>query len=481
MRTLPPTVRRRTRTLLTWLALGLLPACGSSSSEAVELPYAIGTRLELFVDDTLGPRFGAGAIRVVHRPEPQEVVLVTGEPWEGNSSAYFTVLRDGDIFRMYYRASQTDLATGTLVHGEHTGYAESADGITWVKPSLGRVSFAGSTDNNIVWDGIGTHCFTVFVDDNPDAPADARYKAVSWGLPRGVQGLYVFGSPDGIQWRLLSPGPVIQVGDFDSQNVAFWDAEVGLYRAYWRLWIGDLRTIMTATSEDFIRWSAPTVLRFPDVPTEQLYTNAVRPYVRAPHILLGFPTRILLDQGSSVEPTLMASRDGVTFTRWLPPLIRRTDPEDRSGNRSNYMGWGMVEIPGRPDHLSMYATEAYLSGTDTRIRRFEYRKDGFVSIQGGAEGGEVVTRLLTVDPTASSLQINAVAQTGGSVRVGFETEDGTPVPGFSLDDAVPFTGDDLDHVLAWAGGSDLTALRGRSLRLRFRMVDADVYALQFRP
>ena len=40
------------------------------------------------------------------------------------------------------------------------------------------------------------------------------------------------------------------------------------------------------------------------------------------------------------------------------------------------MTWGLVEIPGRPMHYSVYATEAYYTGPDTRVRRFEYRKAG---------------------------------------------------------------------------------------------------------
>ncbi|MBC8873722.1 MAG: hypothetical protein H8E44_30150 [Planctomycetes bacterium] len=39
-----------------------------------------------------------------------------------------------------------------------------------------------------------------------------------------------------------------------------------------------------------------------------------RMYERAPHILLGFPTRLL--KTNQVEPTFMTSRDGRTFHRW---------------------------------------------------------------------------------------------------------------------------------------------------------------------
>jgi len=60
-----------------------------------------------------------------------------------------------------------DEATRQPTHREVTCYAESDDGIHWIKPNLGLYEFHGSKNNNIVWDGIGTHCFVVFKDENP--------------------------------------------------------------------------------------------------------------------------------------------------------------------------------------------------------------------------------------------------------------------------------------------------------------------------
>ncbi|MCX8213960.1 MAG: hypothetical protein OTJ97_05545 [SAR202 cluster bacterium] len=58
------------------------------------LPIDIGSRLELFVDDYLIDRLHEVA-QVLHRPTPQNVALSLDEPWEGNSSAAFTV--DGGV------------------------------------------------------------------------------------------------------------------------------------------------------------------------------------------------------------------------------------------------------------------------------------------------------------------------------------------------------------------------------------------------
>ena len=262
----------------------------------------------------------------LHRPEPKEVVLVTDAPWEGNTSAYYTIFRDRDRYRMYYRGSHYDEKTRKPTHREVTCYAESKDGIQWTKPKLGLFAFDGSKQNNIVWDGIGTHCFVAFKDENPNCPAQARYKGIARGRPRGKRGLYVFQSPDGIHWKLMRPEPVITEGAFDSQNLAFWDTHANLYREYHRTFVDGKRAIMTGTSRDFANWTKPVLLKYPGTPAEHLYTNAVLPYQRAGHILIGFPTRYLPEQGQRVEPTFMASRDGLTFKRWLAPR----DPGDRA-------------------------------------------------------------------------------------------------------------------------------------------------------
>ena len=109
----------------------------------------------------------------------------------------------------------------------------------------------------------------------------------------------------------------------------------------------------------------------------------------------------------------MISRDGVEFHRWLDPVVPESAPMDRDGNRSNYMAWGMVEIPDRPNHISVYASEAYYTGPDSRLRRFEYRKDGFVSVRGGIQGGVLITKPVKLGRLANRLTLNYRVDPGG--------------------------------------------------------------------
>ena len=443
-----------------------LIVCGTAAS-AVDV-IDIGSRRELFVDRHLIDSMSDGVHLQVQQPEPQEVVLVTGEPWEGNTCAYYSIFQDGEVYRMYYRGSHA--VDMKAAHPEVPCYAESKDGIHWTKPKLGLYEWEGSRENNIVWNGIGTHCFVPFRDANPDRSDDAKYKAISRGRPQGKKGLYIFQSPDAIHWSLMKDEPVITDGYFDSQNLAFWDPVTKQYVDYHRTFTNKVRSILMCTSDDFVTWSTPVALTYPDAPHQHLYTNAIRPYSAAPHIRIGFPTRYL-PKTQQVEPVFMSSRDGVTFHRFSDAIIPQTAPADRDGNRSNYMTNGVLELPGRPDELSVYATEAYYTGPDSRVRRFTYREDGFVALNGT---GEVLTSPLAFDGNVLSLNYRCTA--AGSVGVQLCDVDGVPVPGF---ECAPLTGDDVDHRIHWLSGPTLNKLSGKNVRIRLTLQDADVFAFQF--
>ncbi len=461
------------------LSLAALAACKpisvawAGAPSGGNAPLAIGSRRELLADDFLIASM-TGAELKPHKPEPRDVAIVCDAPWEGNTSAYYTIFQDGDLCRMYYRGSHSDEKKKTT-HAELACYAQSTDGISWTKPALGLFEFDGSKQNNIVWTGGGTHNFTPFKDGNPACPADARYKALAGGTTT-VDGkrkgcLNALKSADGIHWSLMAEG-VITAGAFDSQNLAFWDAVRGEYRAYWRIFAGGVRAIRTATSKDFIRWENQADLTYGDAPAEHLYTNAVMPYFRAPHLFIGFPTRFQ-PKTQQVEPVFMTSRDGVVFRRWPEELIPITAPKDRDGNRSNYMTWGLLQLPGQDRELSVYATEAYYAGPGSRVRRFTFRTDGFVSVHAAGEG-TLVTKPLTF--TGSTLSLNIASR--GPTRVELQDAGGKPLPGFALDDCTPITADQIEQTVAWKGGS-LSPLAGQPVRLRFVLREADLYSLQF--
>ncbi|MEI6512409.1 MAG: hypothetical protein WCO51_03940 [bacterium] len=467
----------------------------------------IGTRRELMVDTFLIDKMSKVRLEM-HHPIPKEIVMSFDERWEGNDCKYQVIFKDGDIFRTYYN-SWTHVPTTGPLHDDFIGYAESKDGIRWTKPALGLFEFEGSKKNNIVWSCPSLNNFSCFKDLNPNCAPDARYKAIHNWVIDGYPFMRALKSTDGIHWTLLTDKPVLDDGSFDSLNTAFWDAEQGVYRAYYRDFIEQLtRGIKTATSSDFINWTKGEWLEYPGTPNEALYTNAVAPYYRAPHIYMGFPMRYL-DRGWSEEmkalPMLkereersktqsrygsaltdglfMTSRDGKVFNRWLEAFIRpglRSEAQWVYGD--NCQAWGLIEtksdMTGAPDEISIYATEHLWQGPYTDLRRYVIRVDGFVSMNATGKGGEFTTKPITFK--GKELEMNFSTSVAGYVRIEIQDADGSPIPGYTLKDSPEIFGDQLDRVVAWKTGKDVSQLAGKPIRLRFVMRDADLYSFKFR-
>lgn len=465
--------------VILWSAIAV---CATVRADPGE-PIHLGGRWELFVDRFLIEEMKGDVTLHLHHPVPREVVLVHDRPWEGNTCGYHTIFQDGALYRMYYRGWDHDMATGKQRHPAVVCYAQSGDGIHWERPDLGLVEFAGSKANNIIWDGIGTHNFVPFKDTNPQCHEEAQYKAVGRGEGDDGRKLYAFISPDSIHWRLLVDQPILTDGAFDSQNLAFWDSTRGEYRCYFRDFRDGRRDIKVATSKDFIRWSPATWLTFPGAPAEQLYTNQVMPYYRAPHLLVGFPTRFVPDRGALTEGLFMSSRDGVTFSRWAEAFIRPGPFDEKWHNRSNYIWWGLVEtdstLPEAGRELSLYTNERYYyEGQGVKTRRYTCRVDGFASLHAAYAGGEVLTRPLVF--TGEALAVNFSTSAAGGLRVQIEDASGRVLPGFALTDCPELYGDSLKRIVGWRQGSDVRLLAGQVIRLRFVLRDTDLYAFGFR-
>jgi hypothetical protein len=484
----------------------------SAGARAAE-PTGIGPQWQLMVDDYLIDKM-AGTSLVLHQPVKREVAIDHDAPWEGNNCGYHTVFRDGDVYRMYYMIAHLDCGANERrkepANHQMTmaAYAESKDGVHWVKPELGQFQFAGSKKNNIImWDGYDkrTECFLVpFKDANPNCAPDARYKSLVRCTPELE--LWTLKSPDGIHWSRLSDKAVITKGEFDSQNLAFWDTLRGEYRAYFRGYRNGRRDVLTATSRDFVRWTEPVFLEYPGSPLQELYTNQIAPYYRAPQIFLGFPTRYVdrgwtpsLDAlpelehrrqrakmspryGSAItDGLLMGSRDGVTFKRWDEAFLR-PGPQELGEwlYGGHYQNWGLVEtksdLPGAPNELSLYAVEGCWRGVSDRLRRYTIRIDGFVSLQAPLSGGECTTKPLRF--SGSKLMINYATSAAGSMRVEIQDADGKPLDGFRLEDCPEIFGDSLERTVFWKTRNDLSSLAGRPVRLRMMLKDADLYSFQ---
>ena len=461
----------------------------------------LGAGLEVLWDMACIAELLGGATLKLHQPELREVSIVHDAPWEGNVCCYHTVLRDGASYRMYYRGASTGMPDRK--QQQVVCYAESDDGIVWRKPNLGLCEYEGSKENNIILLDDATdvaHNFTPFLDANPQCPPDERYKAVAGRASR--KGLFGYVSADGLHWRRISETPLLDKrdGDFDSQNLCFWDAARGAYALYFRKFQGGRRKVRFAMSPDFRNWSDFQWLDYDESsPDVELYTNSILPYERAKGVYIGFPMRFCKGRrvpwdlsGAGGLPGItdgvfMCGRGGLRFRLWGEAFLRPGLQDERWLTRNNMTAWGMVQtkatIPGCPDEYSLYSTENYYSKTPDRLRRMTIRLDGFVSVNAPWGGGSVTTKPFTfaAAPEGRVTRLLVNASTSGSGFVKCEVRDigGRPIPGFSLTEGEEVFGDGIELAMKWKGGDDLSTLAGKPVVLHFELKDADIYAYRF--
>ena len=473
---------------------------------AAESIVTLKDRRELFVDDFILQE----TARVENRigvPLPAGTALNLDQAWEGRWGAYVSVISDGKKFMMYYRGG-----FGASKNEDLTCYAESADGIHWVRPNLGRFEVRGSKDNNVVmplgeptW---ATHNFRVFYDARPGVPADERFTAGGGGAGNNpklkfsglTRGLYRFVSADGKEWRRLPGEPLFTDWALDTQNILTWLPAENCFAIYLRTWTGDkkgvkfdyksVRTIALSVSADFTNWSEPERMTFDRGPIEDLYTNTTQAYFRAPHILISMPFRFVpgrqvLDEATlkkyDIEKSmwkgvsdavLMSSRGGTRFDRkFLESFVRPgIDPASWAA-RSNMPAYGIIQTG--PNEMSFFIVRGY-SSNQTRIERMALRIDGFSSLHAGAVEGFALTKPVKID--GSRLALNLSTSANGYVKVVVFDERGAEIPGFGAADARELVGDTIDLTAAWKGSATLAALRDRIVQLKFLLCDADLYS-----
>lgn len=483
-------------------------------------PIAIGTRREFFWDDTLVDTAQTTATFRLHPPQRREVVMVHDAPWEGDGCNYHCIVKDVDRYRLYYLAWQMldpDVTPDVINHrsgGIVVAYAESRDGLSWVKPDLGIREFKGSRANNILLNetDVKLDNFFVFLDPRSDCPASQRYKGVAVDASQGV--LWCFSSSDGIHFERA--WPMTDRGVFDSLNTALWDRHRQCYRCYIRDFHpatepavdgpgearsrDPVRDIRWMESEDFKDWSVPQQLGFGEAPDVPLYTNAIQPYYRGDHVFVGFPTRYVqrtawtpnYDQlpdaerrrkQVAIQPryglalsdcVFMCSRDGRKWNRCDEAFM--TPGPERVHNwvyGDCYPAVGMIEtashLPGAPNELSMYAKENHWSGMPAELRRYSLRVDGFASRHGACRAQRLVTKPFVY--AGKELSINFATSAAGSVRLRLRAEDRALT-------SCELFGDSLDRRVAFAEG-DASTLAGRPVVMEMDLSDADIYSFRF--
>ena len=473
-------------------ALGMFAILAVTSHAQDAGPIALGSRLELFTDQFLVDTLDGVSLQL-HPPTPAETALAFDKPWEGEFCGYVTVLKDGPLYRLYYRGRPDEGADGSDV--EATCYAESKDGIHFDKPNLGLFEVKGTRDNNVILHRYEplSHNFAPFMDTRPDVDPAQRYKALG-GI--STTGLVAFVSPDGIHWQKLRDDAVIKQGALDSQNVAFWSESEKQYVCYLRTFDPNtkVRTVSRCTSSDFATWTDIAPMEFGGTPPEHLYTNQTTPYFRAPHIYIAIAARFepgrrvvseeMMKQmggdskysGDCSDAVLLTTRGGMHYDRtFMEGFIRPGIGLNNWTSRTNYPARGVV--PTGDSEMSMYVQRNY-GQKSHHVQRLVMRTDGFASVHAAYGGGTMTTKPLTFG--GKKLVINVSTSAAGSVWVALLHADGSPIRGFAREDCDEIVGDEIARTVTWKGNADVSSLAGTPVRLCVSLKDADVYSVQFR-
>lgn len=492
----------------------------------------IGNKRELFFDNYLIDTEKTSAESRLHKPQRKGVVLDFNMPWETNLTTMITVIYAEGKWRMYYIDAPKQCVL----------YAESDDAENWVRPELGIVEFEGSTKNNILIsrEMFAEHGFVMFdnmsvtYDENPECPADEKYKMV--GLWCGHASLALLTSADGLHFdkcRLLTDD-----GEFDSQNRLFWSAEHKKYFAYFR---GEHDPDKTKTSTDysytdklaktlidperflqrepvdtsssFMRdikysesydcksWTPSKKINTTGIDF-QLYNNCIFPYPRAPHVFVGLTLRYVerkawtknydelcgkedriarakrqLRFGLAVtDGIFMASRDGYNFTKYdeaiLPPPPE--NPEAfvyGDGTMTPALIEVPSEIPGADNEYMILVRESFRTvQSHCKLVKYTIRLDGFVSMHAGGDECELVTKEFAYD--GENLYANIATSARGYAYFTLKSGDEEYT-------SCEMFGNSTDKRIRFEDDEAVKKLSGKPVTLTVKMFDADLYSIRF--
>ena len=133
---------------------------------------------------------------------------------------------------------------------------------------------------------------------------------------------------------------------------------------------------------------------------------------------------------------------------------------------------------GRRQFRQIVSTLMARKNLDTHaIALAKLRVDGFVSLKGGIEWGWVLTKPLVVE--GDQLHVNVDSWRGRVTAAILDAENGQPLAGFSGEESIAIVADEIDETFRWKQKSDVHELRGKTVRIRFSLLRAEIYAFWF--
>lgn len=493
----------------TFLTVLTISAWGQGSVS----PFPVEDKAQLFIDQVL-VQDAHHVCFTLHpaREHPENPVLKADQPWEGwRLEIYGNVIYDEDesLFKMWYLGEETEAFPNYAVY-----YAVSTDGVHWEKPLVGTVQSDKYPNHNVVAADI---ILPSVIKDKKGAEPEKRYKMIGWDQKR--HGYHTWVSPDGLHWNAFSQEPLCRGGDVVT---GYYDEQQALYVAFPKINHTvrghDRRVFWLITSPDFQTWSEPELVITPDLRDDAsslARIEEVRPILDVPDnpdlmrtefygvgtypaesCTLAFLWMFTINnegrygnQEGPGELQLAVSRDLRHWERpFRTPCVSRGKPGEWDGGF--FVSQSRALRVGDEVWL-YYSASTYTHGTPCLYRSENtgrltthtssiavavWQLDRFVSADASSDGGTLTT--LPVVFTGNRLELNARTGTGGSIVASLQDAAGNALPGF--EESEPVTGDSLRHEVRWNGATDLSALVGKPVTLRFTMRNAELFSFAFR-
>ena len=410
---------------------------------------------------------------------------------------------------MLYRASGEGL----------TGYAESSDGIHWIKP---LVSEDGKS-NLITHRGKnrGTFYEASFMID-PTVPWGHAEKYKAAFNPGNVK-CAIAHSKDGIHWTGYNGGESVTGRAADTFNQILWDPIGERYMLLTRTDLGDMgglkesravRIMIHEKNNDLkaypAAWQTLANINVDDpagevtkagVPVMQMesmniwvYENI---YFGLMHVLTagdltGSEGRITVadpdkrPETDVIDYYIGTSRNGREFDKsWIyarqPFIVRGLD-----GNFDKAMLQPSSQIITRGDEHFIYYTGQYSQHHAPEAAKKESGKiglaklplDRFICLKAGDKVGTIITKPFILE--GDKLEVNVDAGTGW-ILIELLDATGKGISGFSGKSVNRYEAvDELRLRPEWKTGEDLSSLKGKIIKLRFTIQNARLYAFGFK-
>ena len=445
----------------------------------------IGTTKQLFIDDFIIENT-SNVIRTLNQAIKSDPVIFPEHSWEGIGSnfpstyLYGTVLREGDTFRMWY---QTLADNGKYL----TCYAESVNGVDWVKPlGLGIYKYNGSFQNNIV----GEMAAVSVVMGGPGDDTQKKYYSYSY---RDLKGFFTAVSEDGIRWNDIAVHKnFASTGGGDVCSMV-WDSLKRQFVVFYKHHRDDgmqfHRDFYFATTYDLINFSAGTIMTGLADSNDSLghlradcYGIGVYPYE---DVYIGFDWVFHIDrwpngQGGPIDVQLVFSRN--LSKPWQCPFRKPIIPLGAPGTFDG----GMITTATYPirvgDEVWLYYGgwngEHDAPNRSGKIGIAKWRLDGFVSLNSGDSEAVVTTRRIMFSGSGLFLNADASAMNSYLLAELVDTT-GMALKGFSKNDCVPIKSDGVRLPVVWHNSSKVSDLSNMPCKIKFYMKNARIYSFQF--